>query len=198
MPCSNAPSKPSHPKSKPCTAPGTNTTKPEQTKSSRSQQASSSKPPCHISRPRSGNRSPLNRARPPLTPSSASTERNHQMTDHYAETNRLIDGLHHLNGHNADLDMALAQVREPHERAKQPRTANHNELLPAIEMPETGGAIAQADGLTEIVRKTNHEGREYGMYQLRPEIARALRIETPMTDQTPIERAAQAIRDDWQ
>src|SRR5699024_11507609 len=93
MPCSNAPSKPSHPKSKPCTAPGTNTTKPEQTKSSRSQQASSSKPPCHISRPRSGNRSPLNRARLPLTPSSASTERNHQMTDHYAETNRLIDGL---------------------------------------------------------------------------------------------------------
>src|SRR5699024_10044394 len=58
MPCSNAPSKPSHPKSKPCTAPGTNTTKPEQTKSSRSQQASSSKPPCHISRPRSENKSP--------------------------------------------------------------------------------------------------------------------------------------------
>src|SRR5690625_2461471 len=106
MPCSNAPSKPSHPKSKPCTAPGTNTTKPEQTKSSRSQQASSSKPPCHIWRPRSGNRSPPNRARLPLTTFSASSERNHQMTDHYAETNRLIDGLHNLEGHNADFDMA--------------------------------------------------------------------------------------------
>src|SRR5699024_1567204 len=120
------------------------------------------------------------------------------MTDHYAETNRLIDGLHNLEGHNADFDMALAQVHATLELAEQQRIANLIALLPGIEMFETGGAIAQADGLTEIVRKTNHEGREYGMYQLRPEIARALRIETPMTDQTPIERAAQAIRDDWQ
>src|SRR5690625_5082488 len=198
MPCSNAPSKPSHPKSKPCTAPGTNTTKPEQTKSSRSQQASSSKPPCHIWRPRSGNRSPPNRARLPLTTFSASSERNHQMTDHHTEANRLIDGLRNLEGRDANFDMALAQVHATLALAEQQRIANLIELLPGIEMPETGGAIAQADGLTEIVRKTNHEGREYGMYQLRPEIARALRIETPMTDQTPIERAAQAIRDDWQ
>lgn len=101
------------------------------------------------------------------------------MTDHYAETNRLIDGLHNLEGHNADFDMALAQVHATLALAEQQRIANLIALLPGIEMFETGGAIAQADGLTEIVRKTNHEGREYGMYQLRPEIARALRIESP-------------------
>src|SRR5690625_2971957 len=71
MPCSNAPSKPSHPKSKPCTAPGTNTTKPEQPKSSRSQQASSSKPPCHTWKQHSGNRLPRrNSVRSPKPPAA--------------------------------------------------------------------------------------------------------------------------------
>lgn len=46
------------------------------------------------------------------------------MTDHYTEANRLIDGLHNLEGHNADFDMALAQVHATLALAEQQRIAN--------------------------------------------------------------------------
>ena len=105
------------------------------------------------------------------------------MTDHYAGARDTADAV--LNNYEvsdetgAVVSMLAAQVHATLALAEQQRIANLIALLPGIEMFETGGAIAQADGLTEIVRKANHEGREYGMYQLRPEIARALRIETP-------------------
>ena len=51
-------------------------------------------------------------------------EKGKQMTDHYAETNRLIDGLHNLEGHNADFDMALAQTHAVLALAEQQRIAN--------------------------------------------------------------------------
>ena len=99
------------------------------------------------------------------------------MTDHYTEAARLIRGL--LVDLPTEGVIAIAQIHATLALAEQQRIANLIALLPGIEIFETGGAVAQADGLTEIIRKTNHEGREYGMYRLRPDIARALRIETP-------------------
>lgn len=99
------------------------------------------------------------------------------MTDHYTEATELIRRL------PPDLPtegvIAIAQVHATLALAEQQRIASLIALIPGIEISETGGAVVQADGLTEIIRKTNHEGREYGMHRLRPDIARALRIETP-------------------
>lgn len=98
------------------------------------------------------------------------------ITDHYSEATRLIRVLPPTLTDGGIL--ALAQVHATLALAEQQRIANLIAFLPGIEMPETGGAMVQADGLTEIIRKTNHEGREYGMYRIRPDIALALRIET--------------------
>lgn len=82
------------------------------------------------------------------------------MTDHYTEANRLIDGLHNLEGHNADFDMALAQVHATLALAEQQRIAN---------------LIA----LNEQWEDTGYPCLDAGSPMLRPDIARALRIETP-------------------
>lgn len=97
------------------------------------------------------------------------------MIDHYTEATKLIRGLLE----DLPTEGVIAQVHATLALAEQQRIANLIALLPGIEIFETGGAVAQVDGLTEVIRKTNHEGRGYGMYRLRPDIARALRIETP-------------------
>ena len=77
------------------------------------------------------------------------------MTDHYTEASRLINGLEILVGQNEGLDSVLAQAHATLALAEQQRIAN---LI----------ALAEADS-------------EYGHIALEkfPEIARALRIETP-------------------
>src|SRR5690625_7931213 len=82
------------------------------------------------------------------------------MTDHYAAANRLIDGLHNLDGHNAAFDMALAQVHATLALAEQQRLAN---------------LIA----LNEQWEGTGYPCLDIGSPMLRPDIARAIRIEPP-------------------
>ena len=95
------------------------------------------------------------------------------MTDHYAETNRLIDGLRNLEGHNADFDMALAQVHATLALAEQQRIANLIMLAESGRTTVNGARAALAALYTGSVK----EGSAH--MALRPEIARALRIETP-------------------
>lgn len=88
------------------------------------------------------------------------------MTDHYAEAKRLIDNMRDLEGHNADFDMALAQVHATLALAEQQRIAN----LVAIAHGTDGALSTVARDLAYLT---------LGDDSLAPDIARALRIETP-------------------
>lgn len=100
------------------------------------------------------------------------------MTVHVKEAQKILE--HTLSYDVTDdnttalVNIGAAQIQATLALVEQQRIANLIALLPGIEIPETGGAIAQGDGLTEVIRKTNHKGREYGIHQLRPEIKEAL------------------------
>ena len=106
------------------------------------------------------------------------------MTDHHTEATRLIDALHDWQEREGETDTTMltvaleAQAQATLELANQQRISNLIALADPLNPRAETQIVADArDALTEF---HPHDDETLGGWvELRPEIARTLRIETP-------------------